>query len=74
MIPTRKQYATLRVLGSGHAGLSMRKRQTEALLKHGWVTASWDPPYYQWVVLTPDGLRALADAVERYGWPRPDAA
>jgi hypothetical protein len=68
-VPTEKQYRTLRVLGSGSAGLSFRKRQTEQLLRHGWVTAEWVPPYYQWVRITPDGLRALAGAVERYGLP-----
>lgn len=67
--PTEKQYGILRMLGSGSAGLSFRKRETEALLRHGWVTADWRPPYYQFVRIAPDGLRALALAVERFGLP-----
>ncbi|MBA3565227.1 MAG: hypothetical protein H0W31_00040 [Actinobacteria bacterium] len=39
------------------------------MLRHGWVTAEWKPPYYQWVRITADGLRALAFAVEKYGLP-----
>jgi hypothetical protein len=67
--PTEKQYDKLRILGSGSAGLSWRKRETEALIRRGWVTADWRPPYYQWVRITAEGLRALALAVERYGLP-----
>jgi hypothetical protein len=68
-VPTEKQYDKLRCLGSGSAGLSWRKRDTEQLLQPGWVTADWQPPYYQWVRITADGLHALARAVERYGLP-----
>ena len=68
-VPTEKQYRTLRNLGSGAAGLSWGKRDTEPFLRRGWVVAEWKPPYYQWVRITPDGLRALAAAVERYGLP-----
>lgn len=69
--PTEKQYQSLRSLGSTTtAGLSWSKRTCEPFLKHGWVTAEWDDPYYQWVRITPEGLRALALAVERYGLPR----
>jgi hypothetical protein len=67
--PTEKQYELLRPLGSASAGLSWRKRDTEMLLRRGWVTADWKAPYYQWVRITPDGLRALAVAVEKYGLP-----
>lgn len=67
--PTEKQYGLLRILGSGSAGLSWKKRETEQLLRRGWVTAKPDAPYYQWVRITPEGLRALANAVERYGLP-----
>jgi hypothetical protein len=67
--PTPKQYASLRVLASGGAGLSWTKRDTESLLGHGWVAATWDAPYYQRVRITPMGLRALADAVELHGLP-----
>lgn len=67
--PTEKQYGQLRALGSGSAGLSWGKRATEPLLRRGWVTAELSGRYYQWVRITPDGLRALAIAVERYGLP-----
>ena len=67
--PTELQYQSLRALGSGSAGLSWTKRETEPFLRHGWVTADWREPYYQWVRITPDGLRALAVAVEKYGLP-----
>lgn len=68
-VPTEKQYGILLMLGSGAAGLSFKKRETEALLRRGWVTADWRPPYYQFVRITPDGLRALTIAVERFGLP-----
>jgi hypothetical protein len=68
-VPTEKQYAILRMLGSGAAGLSFTKRAAEPLLRRGWVDAEWRAPYYQFVRITPDGLRALADAVEKYGLP-----
>lgn len=68
-VPTEKQYGTLRNLASGAAGLSWGKRHTEPFLRRGWVTAEWRPPYYQWVRITPAGLRALADAVEKFGLP-----
>lgn len=66
---TEKQYRTLLGLGSGNAGIAWRKRTVEPLLRHGWVTAEWREPFYSWVRITPDGLRALALAVERYGLP-----
>jgi hypothetical protein len=68
-VPTEKQYATLLALGGGSAGLSWGKRHTEPLLRRGWITAEWKPPYYQWVRITPDGLHALASAVEKHGLP-----
>lgn len=68
-VPSQKHYATLLALASGAAGLSMGKRDCEPLLKRGWVTAEWRAPYYQWVRITPAGLRALAEAVERVGLP-----
>lgn len=68
-VPTEKQYRQLRILGSGSAGLSWRRRETTPLLARGWVTADDDGRYFQWVRITPAGLRALADAVDRYGLP-----
>jgi hypothetical protein len=67
--PTEKQYGSLRMLASGSAGLSWRKRETEPFLRRGWVTAELKDGLYQWVRITPDGLRALALAVEEYGLP-----
>jgi hypothetical protein len=67
--PTEKQYDMLLRYGSGAAGLSCGKRDTDQLLRRGWVTAEWRKSYYQWVRITPEGLHALARAVERYGLP-----
>ncbi len=68
-VPTQKQFGLLLRIGSGNAWLSAGKRDTEALLRRGWVTAEWKPPYYQWVRITADGLRALGDGVDKYGLP-----
>lgn len=69
-VPTARQFGFLLKLGSGAAGLSWPMGPTEQLLRHGWVTAEkFDGRYYQLVRITPDGLRALAAAVERYGLP-----
>jgi hypothetical protein len=68
-VPTEKQYRLLRFLGSGSAGLAFTRRETEPFLRRGWVTAELKENYYNWVRITPDGLRALADAVEKYGLP-----
>jgi hypothetical protein len=67
--PTERQYKLLLAIGSGSAWLSATKRECGPLLRHGWVTAEWRPPYYQFVRITPEGLRALAAAVERYDLP-----
>lgn len=67
--PTERQYRHLLNLGSGAAGISRTRRDIDPLLKRGWVTADWRPPYYQWVRITAEGLRALALGVERYGLP-----
>lgn len=69
-VPTKKQYDLILCLGSGAALVLGEKRRIEPLLKHGWVTSKeFDGRYYPWVRITPSGLRALADAVERYGLP-----
>ncbi len=67
--PTEKQTRTLLNLGSGSAGLSWGKRMVDPMLNRGWVSATWDAPYYQWVRITPDGLRALALGIEKFGLP-----
>ena len=73
-IPTEKQYAYLRALGGGSAIIVGQKRETEMYLRRGWVTAEVydeDKSYpYAWIRITPDGLRALAAAVEKYGLPK----
>lgn len=68
--PTEKQFARLRVLAVGTAGLSWSRREAEPLLRHGWITARFDGRYFQWVEITPDGLRAVALGLERYGLPK----
>lgn len=68
-VPTEKQHGMLMNLGDGAAGLSWRRRDTEQLLRRGWVTAELRDRYYQWVRITPDGLRALALSVEKFGLP-----
>lgn len=70
--PTEKQYRLLLALGSGAIQVLGTKRETEPLLRHGWVTAELkeDKSYpYAWVRITPNGLRALAIGVENYGLP-----
>lgn len=68
-VPTEKQYRTLLNLASGSAGLAWGRRHTEPFLRRGWATAEPKGSYYNWVRITPDGLRALALAVEKYGLP-----
>lgn len=67
--PTRNQHDFLIVLASGNAGLSVSRRVVDPFLKHGWVTAEWVAPFYQWVRITPAGLRAVARSVEKFGLP-----
>ena len=68
-VPTQGQHRVLMALGSGAAGLSFTRRKCEPLLHHGWVTATLHGSYYQFVRITPDGLRALALSVEKFGLP-----
>lgn len=71
-IPTEKQYRYLRTLGASSAIIIGQKRETEMYLRRGWVTAEYreEKQYpYAWIRITPDGLRALALAVEKYGLP-----
>lgn len=68
-VPTERQYHLLISLASGAAGLSWKRRMTKPLLRWGWVTAEDDGRYFQWVQITPAGLRALAEAVEKFGLP-----
>jgi hypothetical protein len=62
----------LLALGSGNAGVAMLKSRVAPLLRRGWVTAddhATAPRYHGFTRITPDGLRALAVAVEKYGLP-----
>ena len=72
-IPTEKQYRYLRTLGGGSAIIIGQKRETEMYLRRGWVTAEYREDAkqypYAWIRITPEGLRALALAVEEYGLP-----
>ncbi len=75
-LPTENQYHYLLRLGSGSALVVGKKRETEMYLSRGWVTAKHGsgPSYpYSWIRITPDGLRALALAVEKYGLPQFDS-
>ncbi len=72
-VPGQKQYGILRCLGNGCAMVIGYKREIDPLLRRGWVTAEPKQDakrsYYAWIRITPDGLRALALAVEKYGLP-----
>ena len=73
--PTEKQYDRLRAVGNGCVVVTPGRRDWEPLLRRGWVQPAWGsddssrflPP----LQITPTGLHALADAVERYGLPSP---
>lgn len=71
--PTRKQYDYLRALGGGSAIIVGGKRETEMYLRRGWATAELHDdngrPYYAWIRITAEGLRALAQGVEEFGLP-----
>lgn len=67
--PTEKQYRLLLCLGNGCALVIGRRRETTPLLRRGWVTADDRGDHFAWVRITPEGLRALALAVEKYGLP-----
>jgi len=77
--PTEKQFKRLRVL-IGHIVLTPGYREWLPFVNRGWVEAAWDyklepiqkgrskswPP----LRLTADGYRALADGIDKYGWPK----
>ena len=69
---TEKQYQTLRVLGSGAMLVSGGSRRAYGpLFDRGLVDGELGGQgcFINGVRITPAGLRALADAVERYGLP-----
>lgn len=64
--PTESQYRQLLNLGSGAA--CVRAPATwKPLIRRGWVRSEHGD--LSWLRITPDGLRALATAVELYGLP-----
>jgi hypothetical protein len=79
--PTEKQFEKLRTLVGMIIVVTPGYREWQPLVNHGWVEAAWDhkldvkqqgrrkswPP----LRLTADGYRALADGIDRYGWPSP---
>ena len=67
--PTEGQYRLLRALGNGSALVSGTRREVGPLIRRGWVDGRWTETGWAMVRITPDGLRALARAVERYGLP-----
>lgn len=76
-VPTEKQFGLLRILGNGSILALPGRRESTPLLRRGWVE-QWKPDdkdegkYLPPLRITPDGLRALADGLERYGWPSLD--
>lgn len=80
-IPTKKQYDQLRRL-LGLIVLTPGFREWQAIVNRGWVEAAWEHElkpkqsgrYKSWppLRLSPAGYRALADAIEAYGFPDPD--
>lgn len=73
-VPTENQHHLLRILASGAIALAPHRREWNPLLRRGWVEpiseddgSRFLPP----LRITSAGLRALADAVDRYGMPEP---
>lgn len=72
--PTVRQAARLRLLGSGAIAVTPSRSDWMPLLRHGWVERA-DPDLTPRggllppLRITPDGLRALAAALERDGHP-----
>lgn len=72
-VPTEKQFRKLMAIGIHYTVLVPGRRDWGPLLKHGWVEAleaddggTYLPP----LRISADGLRALADCVERYEHPQ----
>lgn len=81
-VPTPKQMARLAALPVGTAVINPRRHDWRPLLNHGWVEAAfrdawanhslaYEPggQYLPALRITSDGLRALADAVDKHGQP-----
>ena len=81
-VPTKNQMARLALLPVGPCVLHPRRNDWRPLLNHGWVEAVWPKEwemvgsaydglhqYLPSLRISSDGLRALADAVEKHGQP-----
>lgn len=68
---TEQQFRRLAKLGNGAMLVSGNKRDWESLYKRGLIEGEIDARWLQGVTITPEGLRALADGLERYGWRKP---
>jgi hypothetical protein len=83
-LPTVKQMERLALLGDPHmVVLSPRRKEWQALRSHGWIADAFPGPdrgrafggayvgnyFLAPQRITPDGLRALADAIEKHGLP-----
>jgi hypothetical protein len=68
--PTVKQARHLRVLASGAIAIAPSRGDWAPLIRRGWVEPispdDRDKRFLPPVRITPDGLRALADAMEKY--------
>lgn len=81
--PTPKQMNLLATIPVGTAVMNPHRRDFRPLLNHEWVKPVWigsaphdhgwnfdgTNPYLPPLRITADGLRALADAIERHGQP-----
>lgn len=68
-VPTVKQYGLLCIVGGPGWAFVCGRREHRPLVAHGWL-APQDPAVEDRMLrITPVGLRALADALETYGYP-----
>lgn len=82
-VPTPKQMGLLAEISVGTGVMNPRRHDFRPLLNHGWVEPIWDGnapdnhgwnfdgtnPYLPPLRITADGLRALADALDKHGQP-----
>jgi hypothetical protein len=80
-VPTVKQAARLSCLSPGTMVVNPRRNDWRPLLNHGWVEPSQrgadnhgfnfdgTNPYLPPLRITADGLRALADSIDKHGQP-----
>lgn len=72
-MPTDKQHAKLCALGVNYIVLAPRRGEWGPLLRRGWVEPiredNPDKRYLPPLRLTPDGMRAIAAYIDKYGQP-----